>query len=62
MPESLVIRGQQYVTSCWRDVKLVEKGDIDVVSMYSGHTRNNRNRAPKKSSLKNSKIIKKQQK
>jgi hypothetical protein len=24
------------------DVKLVEKGDVDVVSMYSGHTIQNR--------------------
>jgi D-arabinose 1-dehydrogenase-like Zn-dependent alcohol dehydrogenase len=41
MPESYtVIRGQQYVTeviAVGEDVKLVEKGDVAMVSMYSGH-------------------------
>lgn len=41
MPESYtVIRGQQYVTevvAVGDEVKLVEKGDVVIVSMYSGH-------------------------
>jgi len=41
MPESYtVIRGEQYVTvveSVGDEVKLVEKGDVAIVSMYSGH-------------------------
>jgi D-arabinose 1-dehydrogenase-like Zn-dependent alcohol dehydrogenase len=55
MPESYtVIRGQQYVTeviAVGEDVKLVEKGDVAVVSVYST-SRNNKNRTCKKSSLK----------
>jgi threonine dehydrogenase-like Zn-dependent dehydrogenase len=44
-----VIRGQQYVTeviAVGEDVKLVEKGDVAVVSMY-WTSRNNKNRARK---------------
>lgn len=41
MPESYtVIRGQMYVTevvAVGSEVKLVEKGDVVIVSMYSGH-------------------------
>jgi co-chaperonin GroES (HSP10) len=48
-----VIRGQQYVTViAVGEDEASGKGDVAVVSMYSGHHVTTKNRARKKSSLK----------